>query len=197
MYATSDRQTDGRTDGQTDDGRRSPLNAPPTGREHNKDEYIWRSRMVQLWIQIHSHSAHLYCRLTLIRCCSRKALWWLYGESTVIVAAVFSRFCAFLAGGNDTQLNNSWLKALDFSGRLHDWLLVGYLRCTDVGRRPWIYLLLAAAFLLMSEWRQTEDWVVHVVQLSDYVTADDTTRRKYSLVSLFVLSVDRSEITLH
>ena len=40
MYATSDRQTDGRTDGQTDDGRRSPLNAPPTGREHNKDEYI-------------------------------------------------------------------------------------------------------------------------------------------------------------
>jgi len=33
MYATSDRQTDGRTD----DGRRSPLNAPPpTGRGHNK-----------------------------------------------------------------------------------------------------------------------------------------------------------------
>ena len=32
VYATSDRQTDGRTD----DGRRSPLNAPsPTGRGHN------------------------------------------------------------------------------------------------------------------------------------------------------------------
>ena len=32
MYATSDRRRDGRTD----DGRRSPLNAPPTGRGHNK-----------------------------------------------------------------------------------------------------------------------------------------------------------------
>jgi len=32
MYATSDRQTEG----QTDDGRRSSLNAPPTGRGHNK-----------------------------------------------------------------------------------------------------------------------------------------------------------------
>jgi len=32
MYATLDRQTDR----QTDDGRRSPLNAPPTGRGHNK-----------------------------------------------------------------------------------------------------------------------------------------------------------------
>jgi len=31
MYATSDRRTDGRTD----DGRRSPLNAPPTWRGHN------------------------------------------------------------------------------------------------------------------------------------------------------------------
>jgi len=43
-----------RTDGQTDDGRRWPLNAPPTGRGHNKSAVVscslsWRCTYVRCW----------------------------------------------------------------------------------------------------------------------------------------------------